>query len=350
MLLDRLKDHYRHAVVAIVLLLSLLVTGHAVTGSAIIADHSDSGIINTMDGSGERPFVYRALLPQLTRAIAYVTPAPLEEAIGSAALGLWDVKLLRKLYILDQRIGARQMDKTQDAYKMVVYIALMYAALVFYALSLQELAQRFFPNSPSFALVAPVYGLFILLPFIDKDFHGYDFPTLAFFSLMLLLLHARKWQPYILCFALSCFNRETTIFMAGVFFFSCRRELGSQEFLRLLFWQFAIWCTITLALHMIFADHRNWTQPERLYVLGDELRTFSSNKLLHFIALWLLLSYKWEKMPPLLKNIVWLLPLNIILYLGFGMFREYRVFFELFPFLTMVTGYSLFARLDEKKA
>ena len=335
--------------IMLVVVMSLLITGRAVTGSAIIADHSDSGIINTTDGSGEKPFIYRALLPQLANMVTMLTPQAVVQDVGQFALTLWDMPQMRKMYILDDRIGPRQKVPPYDAYKMTVYIVLMYAAYVAYALLLEKLVLEFFPGHALFALIAPVYGLFITVPYIDSDFHGYDFPSLMFCALMLLYMHRQQWNKYLLCLALASLNRETAIFLIGAFFVCYRGQLPKATFARLLFSQAAIWAIIIVAVRLAYIHNPDWPRPERPYVIADEIRNFGSGKMMQLLALWGLLAYRWEQIPRLLKNIAWLLPLNIALYLAVGMFREYRVFFDIFPFITLVTGYSLFHKLDAAK-
>ena len=350
MLGAELLSRLRSLIVFACALLSLLITGLAVTSSAIIADHSDSGIINTADGTGETPFVYRAFLPQLTNAIAYITPQVLQESVAQGARSLAKSTFERKMFILDERIGAPQMWQTHNLYRITIYICLMYAALLAYALLLEPLAQSFFPEKKIFALIAPLYGLFIVLPFVDKDFHGYDFPSLMFFALMLLCMQRQQWKAYLLCFALSCFNRETTLLMLGVFLVTHYKSMDRAMLLKLAVLQAVIWLAEIGLLHSIFAANHAWIGPERLYIIGDELRSFGTEKLLALLALWLLLSSQWQRMPLLLKNIAWLLPLYIGLYLGFGMFREYRVFYDIFPFAALITGYTLFHKLGEQPA
>jgi hypothetical protein len=80
------------------------------------------------------------------------------------------------------------------------------------------------PSGALAALAALVYPLFMVLTLwtyvvhIDADFsYPYDMPSLAFFTGGLLAIYARRFLPLLAILFFGTLNRETTLFLIGIY-------------------------------------------------------------------------------------------------------------------------------------
>jgi hypothetical protein len=355
------------------LFLSVLVMGSFIAKSAVVSGNPTYSIFKAADGIVKRPFVGRILLPQLSNVIAYHTPDVLQKIVSDVAREIPDIRIVRRTFgtynkytpqaeedIMEdsadeqatpeeQKPGKLLVWSDYNIFRTVVALVMFYICMLVYGASLYSATQHFFPGRPWLACLVPIYGLLLYHCFSNHKAHIYDMPQIMLFSLMLLAMHKEKWLSYFVLFLFACLNKETAFLMIGVFFLYKYKDHRMSSFWRLLLLQAAIWVACYMAIHHFWFDtNRVWRYFLAVNVVGLELASFSANMLLKFILAWFLLMGCWDKMPELLKKAVWLLPALIVLYLIFGYFREYRVLFEALPVCTLITGYTLFSRLDTR--
>ena len=343
-----LGRYARHISLLSVVLFSMVVLGVALTKSIIITHNPNSGLIPTANGKANKPFVYRTLIAQVSNVITMATPVSVQKKVSDHALQLISKKSFKKLFPPRHRVK-KTMYETHNVYRTVVVVIIIYGFLLLYAGCVGVMARELFPKTNGFSYFAPFFALLILLPFIDRNAHYYDFSTLGFTALLLLLLHRKKWVAYILCYTLACFNRETPILITALFFVHYRHALPLRLFIQLMLYQLILWGGSCLYLRELFEENRSWRYPNIPYVLSWELSRFNMFKLLQLVVIWLLITLRWNEMPRILKHVGWFLPLMIVLYLTKGMYKEYRVLYEAFPLVALVTGYSLYTLGDRRR-
>jgi hypothetical protein len=280
-----------------------------------------------IDGTVSRPFAYRILLPQILRGIDAVTPA-------SAAADL-------------DRLGARiGWTGPQNKYpRDVIWLAvLQFASLIGYALIGASLYSALRKQEKSWRqwIVAPVLLLF-LVPIVYKGLgHIYDFTSLFFMVWLLWAMADRRQALYLLVFAASCLNKETTLLMsvayAAVFF----RRMVFGRYVVMLAAQFAIFLAIYVPLRVTYKDNPgsgiqvHWNEQFTYYAShlnnGYVLAIFCMSVVLFVI----LITFRWNEKPQLLRRAaVMIVPHMALLFYGAAP-GEVRNLYEIVPLVSML--------------
>lgn len=334
-------------------LLCICITFYQVTISAFLFhDHGYSSFTRILSGTAYRPYIYRALLPQLALLIAYVTPLSVQAAVNDGIMTWLHSDSFRLM--LQKRHGGINPDWNVVAeyiYPSAISIALMYAALLGYALTLRRLALEFFPGGGRIAWGTAFLGLLVLIPAIDPNAKMYDFPTLLLVALCLLAMQRRRWAGYLLFFALACINKETAFLQILLFAAAFFGRMERRAFNILLVAQCVLFAAITAIIHYVYAANPGmdvmYHPMDMLVTAAVDFKNVSH--LLVLIALYGLVMLRWREIPFLLRQSLWLLPIMGGLYYVFGLQGEYRIFFDVFPYLTLIAGYALFRPLEEMK-
>lgn len=156
---------------------------------------------------GERPFVYRALLPWLARSLTWAGLSP------SGALALLLIGFSLGLFFV----------------------------------------MRALIDRPGAGLLSFLFCETALLLLI-RDIKVYDIPTIFFFALSLLLLERGKLSAFYLLFPFATLNRETSFLLS--LFFAARffNILPWRRYIVGMGYQMGVWIGIRFALERIFAD------------------------------------------------------------------------------------------------
>ena len=104
------------------------------------------------------------------------------------------------------------------------YFALLsVCSLLIYGVLSRRLFEDLFGRNRFFGPLIPSIALVLLLPFqARKVAHLYDFGVLVLMSALLYAMAAERHRLFLLLFAVSCFNKETTILISiayAVYFF-----------------------------------------------------------------------------------------------------------------------------------
>ncbi len=283
-----------------------------------------------MDGSANRPFVYRALVPALVSAVNAVTPEPVIEAIErSLGQGPVSARLMRNF-----------LQEEGRAYPALWAILLMFGSLAGYGVLLHRLAQRLFADSPIVAWISPLLGL-VIIPAFARQGYIYDFPQLFLFTLCLYLMAGRNWLAFLLAFGVTCFNKETTVLILMTYLLYYRGKLSRRNFVGYGLAQLAIFAAVKMVLSWWYAhnpgdDMELWFFIHLMFLKRDLLHP-AVPVLVGGLAL---SAYRWHAKPEFLRCGLWLFVPFTVLYLMGGFPGEYRVFYEVLPILVLLTTAS----------
>ena len=157
-----------------------------------------------LTGRAYRPYAYRVLLPMTANFLA-----PLLQRKDALQLGIESETMLGSKFFrarLDGRLYPREV---------ILILIMMYLSLAGFAITMWHLIKELGYGSRIRYIVPPVLLL------ASTVFFGfgylYDFSTLLFFSLGLLLMVRQKWGWFLFIFTLGTLNKETTIFLYPVF-------------------------------------------------------------------------------------------------------------------------------------
>jgi hypothetical protein len=258
-----------------------------------------------------KPFVFRVLSPVLIQVIAPLIP---ESWFPNSA-------------IIDQ-LGAFSPRNYGAATFVLMYVSLALIGIGIEAL-MRDLGYAF-----RHRLIA--IGLFCLfLPGLFTAFAKfYDLPHTALILWCMITLYRRQWGRFTALYVLTCFSRETVVFLVPLFFLvepSRRRILPSLGLA-------AAAAAVRLLLMAWFADYPGDNQASYVHLFLE----FGGGWV--FIGVHLAMSvllgmgfYRWKEKPLFLRQAyASLLALTVPAYFLFGFPMEVRVFLEVFLPMVML--------------
>jgi hypothetical protein len=125
-------------------------------------------------------------------------------------------------------------------------------ALLGFVGALRLLCRAYWPLTPRLELAVLLAPL-ALLPLALTFRHVYDLPTLFLFTLGMALLAHRRWNAFLIVYAIGCLNKETTLFLTPIFLLWYRAEWRTPVFQRVLAAQLVLYGVIRAGLMWRFA-------------------------------------------------------------------------------------------------
>src|SRR5262249_13234648 len=126
-------------------------------------------------GTAEKPFVLRALIPDLVAAVDAAVPRRWQNGVERALLRRGGVTFRHRLAALAWNDDA--------LFEYVVASVVTYGALVGFAVTLRALYRRLFPERRWAAALVPLFALGAMPLFLQQGAHFYyDFATLLLFT------------------------------------------------------------------------------------------------------------------------------------------------------------------------
>lgn len=277
-----------------------------------------------LDGSADRPFVARVLVPESVRLLERLTPESVRPSLD------------RPLSFAGRPILPANLPSDASRLAYNILFAIQVAALAAWGFLGGALFRRLHPAGAFHFLVPPAL-VAIFIPFLEKGTaHLYDFTTPLFGAALLLSLAAGRERLYFLVFAVACYHKETAILTAFAW--------GAWEFDRLprrrwfagLAAQGGIFLFVFATVRLRFLDNGGgwisvWTE---LFVRWLLSRSFTD--LATFLVIVALLSWRWSDQPLLLRrSALMLVPHGVLLAISAGDF-EWRNLYESLPLLSML--------------
>lgn len=334
-----LRAGMEHVLVALVVVfLAAFLTGRLAMRSDIASVKPHSGLIPSVSeeyGS----LTYRALVPQLSLALARVVPADIQAQINQAFfMQLVKNKLTKKWYGRAKLKVYKNIRQAHD--RFVVNAALLISFVFFcaYAAMIWKLVAHYYA-SPRMAMISPVIALLFLLPSIGAQTTFNDPPILFFSALLLYCMRLRYLVWFVVVFAVACVNSPLTLIFLPLFLVSFSSCLPRQKLWLIALYMIIVWClTIAGNISYILSASGN----EGRSVLGGEL-WFMKQRIPILLMLWLLIDYFWDDMDRLIKGMLLLIPLVALCYCLFGISKEYGYFYAVFPTLVLAVMRVLYS-------
>jgi hypothetical protein len=175
---------------------------------------------------------------------------------------------------------------------------------------------------------------------LEADYsYPYDLPSLAFFTAGLFYIYNRRFFPLLLIIFIGTFNRETTLFLIGIFVLDAiTRDDPAAGFpfdLRRIPWArtlllFSIWLAIKLGLAHHFAANDTSESFLRVHYNLRELRPRLVPALLNICGyvLPVVLLFSRGLRPVRFRNYLWILPGWMVVMFCAGVLLETRIYAE----------------------
>ncbi len=280
-------------------------------------------------GTAYRPYVKRVLTPLAIRAGSAVMPARTRAALDRA--------------VLEHPQIARRFGWRVPHADWYVLGTLAHAiALLGFAVAFRALARRTFALDGRTASLAAAGALALVPIHFGYQNYLYDFPSLALFTLGLLLLARDDLFLYALLWPIGILDKETYLVLLFVFLLRYRRVMPRGRLLGLAAAQVAIAAALWLVLgHPYRATPGGAVE----FHLGRNLTHLpDARQLLHDVVYWgawVVGLFFWREKRPLVADaLAVLLPLLVTtLFLGF--MGEYRDFYEAWPLLALLLAHTV---------
>lgn len=295
----------------------------------------------------QRPVMLRALIPLVSDTLNGLIPDSIRPALAAPLLSLIEWQPIVKLI----RAAPQRFAWVLEPNEIVatgVRMAVVYLSLVAFLAMFYRLASSLLPGSRAYALFAPMLAL-LIMPVCYQSFgYTYDFADLFFSCALLYLLHKQRFTQYLAVLALATFNKETSLFT--IFFFAIYfiDYLPRRNYLLLLGAQLATYAAIKGGLEWHYAAYPFLPWPPengQVLRLNDNI-SYVLNYLFFYsvlglVAVFLLLTYRWEEKPVFLRRAIPMFGLNVLVCFFMNSPGEFRNWLWGMPPLVLLATHSL---------
>jgi len=248
---------------------------------------------------GEKPFVYRQLVPILAWGVKYFFQTSHDASVKIVLLGFFLLmgEALRYFYTSFHR---------DDLYTEI-YILLTSVLVILLAT---------YPP------------------------HTYDIPTVALFTLSFSFLKRGKLDAFMLLFPIVCLNRETSLLLIPCMAIYLYGKISDRSIIVLSSICGVIYLGMRALLVWYYQGYPGRAMYNHILENANMIAKFPYLMIVSIfliLAILAMLSAKWEYTPYLLKVVVWVfMPILIVMCFVIGYVIEIRVFLEVLPTLVII--------------
>jgi hypothetical protein len=322
------------------------------------------GLAAMLDGTAERPYVYRQLLPMIANFAADLVPEQDQEAFVNYHL---DKYHLKQQYFGKAKYANPNIEPWTPSYSIKFHVIYLFNFLSLLGLAyiLRALVDSTIHNQRSLALTAPIMFLLMLpMSFMHGNFF-YDFPELFFLGGLLLAAIKGHYYWWVILLPIAVLNKESNILVPLLYFPII--YYASTDWRKTLNIALAILLSAAAYLYIqtAFSDNPGattiwqlwknidfWSTPRNYFLWNDfyaPVIPFPRGLNIFFISvLFLLVSVSWKNLPKQVKGLfVVSLVINTPLWLLYCHNDEMRNLSFTFIPLFLVITFSLSKLLQE---
>jgi len=301
-------------------------------------------LANMVNGTAEKPYVYRVLVSEIIAFFVQITPVSVQQSAGAALMTLKDCSLIDAVFLQPPHPHPAASEMAQFymlSYMRMITGIVLCLFLAGYTIALYKLAATLFPGEQAMILFTPLIGL-IAVPALN-GFYIYDFSALCLATCGYYCLAVKQWRWYLFWFTLACLNKETSVFLCifyGLWFY---RRLPAPFFAKYLGIQLAIYAVIKGAITWWFRDNPGVFIMTRWQSLQAStiMEGYNYHALIINLAGIFMLVHHWQEKPLFARCGLWNFLLMLIAFFLFGHPHEYRVFYDVMPLLVVLITHTL---------
>jgi hypothetical protein len=288
-----------------------------------------------LDGTIERPFVYRQLLPVIANGVEHALPAGVRNRVNTL---LFDDNRTHHpiAWFYPNATDARN---PQYALRYYLIYGMSFAALLLAMFALRAVCVELQSNRIA-ATLAPM-AFAVILPLILTDgAYFYDLPELLFMALAIWLSLRGRVFWLIVITALATLNKETFLVYVLTLFPFLRTRLSTATTLKVQFVLVAIAAAINALIKLKYAHNDGGVVQFHLMenlgflVHPSSYLRFEYNygvvmtkgfNLINIFIVAVLVRTAWSKLSPVVRQHLWIaIVINVPLFLAFGFHDELR--------------------------
>ncbi len=277
-------------------------------------DNKSATFPKLIEGKAKKPYVYRRLIPDLTKYMDMATPDVIADPLR---------KVLHK-NLPNEFFGKSGRDWIL-AYlyaNVLAYLSLIFS--YFYVIKIKK--EVGIKN-----IYLDIFYFLGIPPFLYFRYI-YDFTTLFLFSASYYYCLKKRDFKYLIFFLLSSYNKETSLFL--ILFFLLTRELKEKEERTIFGLQVLIYGFIRSYTFLIYKGNKGLTlSPHFDLQFQNFFSPYTFSNLFVYILIIYLIFGKWKEKPLWLKKSLFIFPIYLILFFFFGIPQEYRIFLDIYPLL-----------------
>lgn len=304
-----------------------------------------------LSGTAIKPHVYRQLVPMLANLAVALSPEALQAAVTGTMQGwLADGGSMFSTLVRFRHPVKPPLEVTEHLYQIFVVMVIDYAFLMGYVYYVWALAKRLFPSLFSAQVIAPCLAIIAVAPLCAKFAYIYDFPVLFFSAWLSYALVRKKLVLFTLGVAIATLNKETSFYFLGLFMLYGWRELPRAAWAAYLLCQCVLFILVKTGVTLYFQHNVGdflWTRGFYDHVITN-MDGYPAYNFMGAVVAIAVLGFRFHAQPRVLQCWLPMLPVCILTGLVFGMRREYRVLYEIFPALLLLASHNLAYLLQKR--
>lgn len=310
-------------------------------------DGTKFSAVAMMDGTAERPFVYRQLVPTVTNLIDQVTPDQIRNKFQSALAENPE----KRNFIWRYFPNATESAQAENLWRYYVFYGLTFSCMFLAILAMRQLCIMVTHDKPAATLAAFVMALIFPILQTEGGFF-YDIPELLFMALAVIFAMRGQWLALALLTAAATYNKESFLFFVIALYPFLRMHYSAKGSVLIELLLVAIAVVINLVVKWYFAgnpgdvvqsqliSHLLWLiQPSSYFEfeVNYGVPTPKGFNIIHILLLVFLIRGAWKYVPPVFnKHLLIALVINVPLFLAFCYQGELRNLSLLFMGLLLI--------------
>ncbi|MEZ7892304.1 MAG: hypothetical protein QMC67_11205 [Candidatus Wallbacteria bacterium] len=292
-------------------------------------------------GYADKPFVSRALVPGIIKTIITLSPAELSVRLAAYTENNSALKNIFKSLKW----------KTENTFEYIVTLVVLYIFLLAFLAAFRKLLFSLFKINNYYADLLSFISLVMLPAFFCYYSYIYDFATLFLFTAAVFFMVSENWRYYLYAFIAACINKETSILLIAVFYFTFSRKklvMADVKFRRLFLYQIIIYLTCRIVLFLMFINNDGPAIEFHFFdhTIAQIMKPYSISVIFTWLAIMALIFKNWDLKHSILKNwFLMFIPIFVMSFI-FGYVDEIRVYYEIYPAALILLGQTLAGYLN----
>lgn len=316
--------HYSKLVFAVLVVLNSAWILYVYLSLTHLGTFGPAKLSGALEGTIERPYVYRVLVPFLAKVLSPFVSSSLTEKLSSAPLPI--------------KIAFEALSDGGYAREASAIFVIMFCSLIGLAYAQKKFIKQLGMQSNE-QVILPLLTQLCILPLSIFFAYYYDLPQVFLITLGLGFLQECDWKNYLITLALASLNKETSVVLILVFLIYYLPRLPRKTFVLLLISQTVIYAIIRFGLIYVYRNNPGATVYFTLKNHYEQYLGYPPSlifTLIFFLVFGFLILRDWKRKHAFLRASSVMIVFILILFFTSGMPVEFRVFLDALPIIVLL--------------